>query len=602
MGIALAKGEVVLVTGRCMWLKGHMGFKGVLTLTDRRLHFSPTGKLDRLVNSDQVEIDLHDVDGVSEAAEKTMCVESLGNSIRFRGKEALWVAERLKAAWHEIKGEDSGSKFVAGERVLVQGTVDIHLPGSFGVAGTVTLTDRRVRVLPNKKVNNPDLDHRVSLDVSLDALTHAELEGGARRVQLDTVTQEVAFSGEAAVDAYVHLVVRGVGGSGSGPGPSHQEYPEIRLASLYRGPLAVNGRLVCTAETLLFVPTSRLDAMVGARKLELHYDEITKIEIKAWPEKRLVVWLRKQHHAFQVPDPEACLQELTRKVRNVVLAGAPGDLRRGDLLDRAVDDFLKRWRRKLAAKEYLTFLERVVYRPNRTALQTGWLILTTNRVLFLPGTMRPSGDDIVSIPLEQIARKEKVEELDDVLRLVVGRRTVFFYPAHGRPFVFVFWQNGPGKLKGNADKIKPPASIGPVLGNNYFLEVVTDRRATLHQAPSRLSEEGLGLGLLTKDLKPSDFPEGMSIRVELAKKEGMFRFRSRVASLREIVSHKETSSYLLVMERPDAVRSHDRRRAPRVRTNYEVEAQVLLPDPQVGWALGDAHDARVVNLTVTGCG
>ena len=154
-----------------------MAYNGLLTLTDQRLSFSPTGRLDRIVGVRELEIPVSLITQTELVGiEKNLVVEFEDRSARFAGQGAKRVFARLDALLSESKAPENTIEFQPGERVLVQGVATSYANGLIATRGEVVLTDKRIRFLTGGGLETliwtfPELDH------PLEAITRAGLSG-----------------------------------------------------------------------------------------------------------------------------------------------------------------------------------------------------------------------------------------------------------------------------------------------------------------------------------------------------------------------------------------------------------------------------------------
>ena len=170
-----------------------MAYNGLLTLTDQRLSFSPTGRLDRIVGVRELEVPISLITHAEIVGiEKNLVVEFEDRSARFAGQGAKRVFSRLDALLNESKTATTTIEFQPGERVLVQGVATSYANGLIATRGEVVLTDKRIRFLTGGGLETliwtfPELDH------PLEAITRAELSGVRKLLEV-WIDESVGFS------------------------------------------------------------------------------------------------------------------------------------------------------------------------------------------------------------------------------------------------------------------------------------------------------------------------------------------------------------------------------------------------------------------------
>ncbi|MFP6683719.1 MAG: hypothetical protein VB934_03365, partial [Polyangiaceae bacterium] len=137
-----------------MRMNGPLGFKGRLELTEQRLSFKPTARLDRLVGAKAWQVDVLEI-GVTRLAglQRSLYVETKDGSERFMGRGAQQVHERLASLLRHIRGEAGEEEaYSQSERVLMQGDINRYVSSVVAVPGKLELTDRRLRFVARRGV------------------------------------------------------------------------------------------------------------------------------------------------------------------------------------------------------------------------------------------------------------------------------------------------------------------------------------------------------------------------------------------------------------------------------------------------------------------
>ena len=118
-----ASAECVLIERACLRLVGPLGFNGRLRLTDRRLAFVTTSKLDKMVGAQDWDASIADISAVAiEGLQRAVTVRTTRDVQRFIGTGAKYVYERLDALLADgTRMPGTEGRFAPKERVFLQG-------------------------------------------------------------------------------------------------------------------------------------------------------------------------------------------------------------------------------------------------------------------------------------------------------------------------------------------------------------------------------------------------------------------------------------------------------------------------------------------------
>ncbi|MDP6934050.1 MAG: hypothetical protein QGG40_14090, partial [Myxococcota bacterium] len=391
----LREGEQTLACEGCMMHRGPLAHSGRLTLTNVRLHFSLTGRLDKMVGAEDVEAPIAEIDSVEiKGLDNTLVVSLPKEQLRFSGKGARRLADRLRALLAEKGGQQEATvAFAPGERIVLQGDIDVYLKGMIASRGEVTLTDRRLRVVTRGGLESL-LFQGKEVDAPLTGIRGVKRDG---RVHVLTEDQQLVLGGALSSQLFAILRAMGVG-SDQPVVPIH----DFWKCSLQKGPLAVPGVLAVSQARLFFLPLGKLDAMVGAREVMADLHRVLRCELKGWPDRRLWIESTSGELAFSFPEIDKVFRQLVDVITGAEPQGFSRGLVEGSRARIAREKFLARWQVHLEDEEQFSMLERCAWWSEEFAVHKGWFVLTSERFLYLPlaglqGELAPS-----SFPLSDL--------------------------------------------------------------------------------------------------------------------------------------------------------------------------------------------------------
>ena len=601
-----------------------MAYNGLLTLTDQRLSFTPTGKLDRMVGVRELDVPISLITHAEVVGiEKNLVVEFEETAARFAGQGAKRVFARLDALLNEQRDNEATIEFQPGERVLVQGTATSYVNGLIATRGEVVLTDQRIRFLTGGGLETliwtfPELDH------PLEAITRAEISGVRKLLEVWIDGDRRIFGGPIVPKLYNSLQALGIQ---AGPGEEafykpegvFQSYP----ASLHRGPLAHPGELVFSNSRVSFTPSGRLDSMVGARSSNLNLVDIVHMEILN--NRRLILVSRSEKLLMEVAKPLARLQELVPLIREA-LSSQLDDLQQ-DGLD-GFDELFQEWTPHIDLRdgEPVVLTGPAIQWVRPSAGTRGWLALTDSRLLFLPSAGPDGNSSFQSVELNLLEQGETLNE-DDIF--IESEQQMFhFTPLTGAGFVDAFWMlsepiiteeieidevnrrlanaptEAPVELAPSLEARNDDHTINRALGALLSLSISRDDTNILLMDPAFTVRSQEGMGILLTQAPGLRFRRGELLEIGFAQPEGTYRFDTIVHRMAPVPAALQPTypdaMGLLVVEMPTDLQFNNRRGEYRISsaTPSAISIRFLENLPGVS---SDQVTGHLINLSMGGC-
>gem|GEM_PF-2949790 len=617
--------ERVLIQVSCMRRQGPLAYNGLLTLTDIRLSFVPTGRLDRMVGVRELEIPITMIESAEvKGIDKTMIVNFGQENARFIGKGALRVFARLDALLHEAQGSTPPNEsFEPGERVLVQGAATSYANGLIATRGELLLSDKRLRFLAGTGLETriwdfPEINH------PLEAISRAEMSGVRKLLEIWIEGERLVFGGPVVPKLFNSLQALGIQSGSEGevfraPEGAFHAYP----ASAYRGLLASPGELMFSDRNVSFTPSGRLDSLVGAKATSLALVDIVHLEVLE--NRKLIFVGHEENLALDVANPMARLKELLPLITNALAAQL--DNLQDDAPD-GFDELLQAWTPKLKLKmgEPIVLTGPAVHWVRPAAGTRGWLALTDSRLLFLPAAGPKGNSPPVLVELSELNRGDSLNDED--IFVEHGEGVLHFQPLTGMGFVDAFWmlsepiiteeieQEEVQRRIANAPK-EPPIqgvpdaearsddhTLNRVLGSLLSLSIQRDKQTILLMRPAFTIATKEGLGIVLTEAPGLRFRRGELIDVDFAQPEGTYQFDTLVHRMAPVPAAMQQSYPdalgLLVVEMPNDLRFHNRRNNYRIKPNINSPCTVLFLEEIPGLNI-DQVKGEVVNISMGGC-
>jgi len=432
-------GEDVLLTVDVGYMRGVISFSGVATLTERRLHYSPS-KVNRAIGVSSWEIFVSSIESVDLAGvERTLEVVTPEKKYRLMGKGSRQLYSRLASIMDErgMMAFDS-VQFEPGERVLLQGTTRRYMNTMLATPGDLTLTDCRIRFEPTAGLESV-LWSDQEFDIPIDDIEEVKVVGLRRRLRVVTFGGDTFLLGGPLMPrVYGLLAVLCDEGSMSNVG---SQVMACWKAQYHRGALACGGELAATVRSVRFTPSGVLDAFVGMPdEIVIEWGDVTRIFLKGVMDRRIHIKDSEQEFTFSTADtPDRFVDFVQLLIQGERPDDPPVNVDGQVDLDVHHARIMKLWAEKGVRQSKVVLMGPAVHRANKQTARPGWLVLTETDMLFLPAGGPTKKETHIAVPVEMLGRYQPTLTPPAELHLEVGDKSVRFMPRGGLSFVDKFW-------------------------------------------------------------------------------------------------------------------------------------------------------------------
>lgn len=588
-----------------MFHRGPLAHPGLLSLTANSLEFRPTRALDRLAGAEDIVIDIDSITELSSGGvNHNLDVVTTEATYRFSGRGALRVHARLVALLAEddaIEGE--APLFEPGERVVLQGRAELFVNDVMAVRGELTVTDRRLRFLPGLGIEKV-LWNTTQVDINLQTIQRWSLKGLRRRLHVQLLDEELIIGGALTSQLFNTLE------SLLGEEEASQVAEELALdtweVQLRRGPIAHPGELLFTPTHVKFNPTGLLDAMVGVKPFRFAIRDITRLSIRGWPERKLIIRVGHEVHAFAVSDVTEQFKTFRHLVRDrhyqLAVRSHSGPPRYQETVDS--------WSTKVGYQhgDQIVLGTFVMEQVSEFEVRFGWLLLLRTRVLFLPLGGPSSRENQIEYPLEEICRLDGgPRSRQDQILMSTERGRARYLVSDREGVVEDFWSQCRSPTRILAWKTLGPRSTARVMGKCRFIRIMSHGDTVVDMSPGMTVEHASGVAIVLPGEPGTSVPLDTWVTVEIGQSEGIYQLDSKVVrsipTPLEGVIPNPSGTHMLIVGFPPELRVYNQREGYRVATEFRLRAQTLAQTADGGsWmATGESFDGTVVDLSIGGC-
>jgi len=596
----------ILSEDDCLHHRGPLAHPGRLQLTQTTITFSPSRTLDRLAGAENVTLNVDDITELSAGGINNNLDLYVNETVhRFSGRGALRVHTRLLALLAEQEGDSSAPvQFESGERVLLQGQAEYFVNELMAVRGELTFTDRRLRFQPGIGIGQM-IWNAAQFDVSLEDIQNWSLQGIRRRLHL-SVTDDVVILGGGLTPQLFNELETLIGTT-----EEVRTSDEVVLATwpvqLRRGPIAHPGELRFTPTHIHFVPTGVLDAMVGLKDFNFAIQDITRVSIRGWPERKLVIRVGHEVHNFRLSDINERFDGLRQLIRDRHYQIAA---RSSSSTTPPYQDTLDAW----ASTIDYQFGDQVVLgtfamdaRSDQEA-RFGWLLLLRTRILFLPVGGPATQESYYVAPLEDLCRLDGgPRSRRDQILMSTEHGTVRFLVSDREGVVEDFWSQCRSPTRILSWETLGPRSLSRIMGSCRFVRIMTHGDTVVDMAPGMSTEHDSGVAIVLPGPPGSSVNLDTWVTIEIGQSEGIYQLdskivRSIVTPLEGVIPNPE-NTHLLIAKFPSEIRVYNQRESYRVATELDLRAQRLAQTADGGsWmGTGAQFPCSLVDLSIGGC-
>ena len=588
----------------CLYHRGALAHPGRLVLSEDLVSFSPTRVLDRLAGAQDVMIPVDAITEVSAGGINHNLDLYVGDNLhRFSGRGAIRMHGRLMA----LLSEDTPSEdqlFLPGERVLLQGQAEFFVNNVMAIRGELTLTDQRLRFLPGLGIEQL-LWNTTQIDVRLNEIESWTLKGLRRRLHATIGQQSVVIGGPLTPELFNRL--EAMLGDPSDSFTAEEVALDHWDVQLRRGPIAHPGELHFTPTFVYFKPTGLLDAMVGVKDIKFAVEDITRLSIRGWPERKLIVRAGHQTFAFAVQNVQERFDAFQGLVRDrqyqlAINADNTSTPRYQNCLDSWTNAVEYTHGEQIILSAFVTEL------IGESEIRFGWLLLLRTRLLFLPTGGPASRENQLEIAIEEMCRLDGgPRSRQDQILMSTDVGNVRYLVSDKEGVVEDFWSQCRSPTRILAWDTMGPRSLSRVLGKCNFVRITSHGDVVVDMSPGLTFEHESGVALVLPGEPGTSVPLDTWVTIEIGQREGIYQLDSKIirsipTPLEGLVPNPE-ETHLLVAKYPSELRVYNQREGYRVTTQFELRAKQLAQTADGGsWmATGLSFPCTVVDLSIGGC-
>ena len=528
---------------------------------------------------------------------------------RLSGRGALRVHARLAALLAELGSSEkplTSAKlptFESGEQVVLQGRAECFVNDVMAVRGELTVTDRRLRFFSGLGLEKV-LWSSTQIDIPLNEINDWHLKGLRRRLHLDTKGGPVVLGGALTSQMFTALEMM------LGEAQDIETVADVALETwevlLRRGPIAHPGELKFTLNHIQYTPTGLLDTIVGVKAFEFAIKDITRISIRGWPDRKLLVRVGHEVHTFAMTDIQERFSSLRHLVRDhhyqLAMRGLGGPPRYQKTIDS--------WSRQVEYEhgEQIVLGTFVMEQVSEYEARFGWLLLLRRRILFLPLGGPASREKQVEFALAEVCRLDGGPRArQDQIIISTDKGHVRYLISDRDGVVEDFWSQCRSPTRILAWDTLGPRSTSRIMGPCRFIRIMSHGDTVVDMSPGVAVEHRSGVAIVLPGEPGSSVPINTWVTVEIGQSEGVYQLDSKVVrsvpTPLEGVIPNPRNTHLLIVDVPNEVRVYNQREGYRVATEVQLEAAILSQVTEGGaWEpTGESFEALVVDLSIGGC-
>jgi c-di-GMP-binding flagellar brake protein YcgR len=573
--------EAVIAELDAYLLRGLMAWHVRLTLTDRRAQFRPTHRLERLAGA---RGDGFYIDEMTEATWSRVTQQltiTLGErTIRLSGGEVHLIYKHLNAILDPDAIDDEVDSinwaFLPGERLLLQGTVDVVVRDPLWASGEIQLTNRRIRFKPGRgvqrllvsgkpvEINLEELDGiRISRGgTGLDLLWHYEPEDGEEAV-LEIALEMVRGSSSALAAAFLAMGSPKLLPGDSPPLEAVKLRPPMLLKPGRYGSttLARTGTLAIGKGGIWFTSDDLVATVAGTSAEGLRFVEINRIEMDESNPCAATLHPRGGESSQRIETDQTALNTTTFAL---LMAKEPPT--QGMMLDS---------QGRLDAKDVrnLVRMNSAILPEDRTPtgvlgaaavritrqkqIIRGWVIVLKSGLLFLPLGGRAEDRCYMDGPLIDRTRSNVNE--DHILTIVVERREERFAIC-GTQAADELWRSLWSHLPDIRSMTDRYPYLDAIVGRISHLRLSHRQKEVLSRRMLGTVLERDGLGFQVGGWTPDILSVGTDIEIEMGNQEVVYCFRTHIAR----IDQNDDGDFMVIGLSTKVKRRDNRRQAFRV--------------------------------------
>ena len=416
----------------CHWLKKDQHIPGELTWENERLSFYPTGRA-RGVRKFQFQLERQAIDYVF-FAERAAHFISGKETFVFAGNQT----KRILNAVHETEFVNHSLLPQHATRILFEGPIE-HLPSLISVKGNLTLTNTHIafeptsvlaRFVPKSSAWTIALADITKIDFTLSSFKLTLFTEDQKQVLLGSMTPRLC----GMIRAFSPQILASLG----------KEQITGRFeeweGNLFSGPIISHkGQLLIQRNRIFFTPSSRLDAVAGAKYTQVDYKDCYDIKRGGMGSGRRIELRQK--------DSEFCFMTDKNEVRfGEILYDFMRDSESYDYkvtpngqVDPDIATKILRKNKRLNEEESILFAGIALYEVESSTYVRGLLGMTDKHLIFLPHKIARSHHRHLKLNLNNLKRTPKQDSpILWGMGLKYREQTLNFIPLGGGRFADLF--------------------------------------------------------------------------------------------------------------------------------------------------------------------
>jgi hypothetical protein len=580
MLLSLHNEERILAKDSCLYHKSAIAYHGYIILTNLRLIFQPTRKIEKMMGAENIVIEIEFLSEVElTSLENFLNIQIGSDEYRFSGHGALRVHPKLLLLHRNFKGEDLNVKEIEmlNEVVVLQGPIDIFRFPLISTRGEFTLSETELRIRTNSALENLLLSS-MNLEIQLNAIRSIKYDLIEKKLRI--ITKERTYTlGQGLISeniiAKLFLFLSAIR-----DGNFKIQRPLFEVNN-YENLLSVEGYLLATSRRFLFCPTKPLDSITGSKPISIPYEKINSIFIKGSLEPRVHIRThskKSQDFIFTTPNPQGSINSLVGSLASFKHPPLFKDLRYVVQVNKRKVDELMGELGINTETEVPILVEWGVLLASENRLLLGWLFLTKKHVRF------------ISLSQGEIFKKAsksiqlgKLKSKAPILQIYFDDESRTFIPQTGSEFSLAFWSClKEGKPKKEDPTQRKGQSLRSILGMAYKVIIKRDDDIILEIEDVKVEKKVRGVRIYLKNKYGCKIDKGEILYFELPKKDGRFRFSARVNEA-YIMETDPIGRYYLTVDIPKEITVHNERSAFRLPFVQDVIVKRYTLKPVVLW-------------------
>lgn len=604
-------GEINIAKDVGLHHRGVLATKVEIILTNERVIIRPLSFFARISGARALSISLKDIESVDvRGIDSMLSIEIKGTLIRFSGSGPLRMNDPIRQQVARISGAQSTSINEQISPIILQGDVQIFIRKFLSSKGEIILTSNTLKIESKGIIENL-LFKTKRIDENLNNITDLEYQKYDRILTISFKSGEmITLSGEFAAKLNVQLSsIQNGNIEGSNPLTSGIE------VTLHQGVLAPAqvGLLVVNPEQLFFSPTGHLDNIVGSKNFRLLLQNIQRVEVRGWPEKRLALSHSKGSLSFDIDSPEKRLNNLKEILMMREIPLPFEDMRSEHVNLEAAITFLTPHDID-PQQEHPIFINRSIQQFSKNSFRTGWLLLTQKSLYFLADEKDELWEASL-IHLSQIRLRKA--DIQHFALSVKGERHHFYFNDPDLKVEFL-WEK--------ISEIRPPPSLIAARNNQPLERLLGEFDVVLFRKDGKIfldieevelkiieTEAYTKLRIFTPKLTSiGSMVQGMPLDIELAKDGGRYKMTSVLTEL-FLTLPDPLGRHYISLEPPEDIIFYNQRSNFRIDIYREMVYTIFKvihmdnPTPGNGLILEDiwqpigSGNGKLTDLSMGGC-